>query len=258
MDNKSFTLIEILIVIIVVGILSTFVLVISNNITESSRDAQRKHDVDNLQKLILSYKTLYGLAPIEATECDIRNDASGCTILKAALIPDHAQLFPTDPSGTYYTYQSADGTDFTIKASLSNDYFYEYKYSNGFSEYTNLAHQDFGGTCVVSHACSPGSCWGVVNGTDICYQPRDALTTLTRTWTELKYITRIEWRAGGTETPRTWYLDVYDGSNWQQVDTVTTGTSELRNVNIGYNISAVRIRRAVSTNWHTYYELYAY
>lgn len=135
MNNKSFTLIEILVVIVIIGILSGFILILTNNVTDSIYDAERKHDIDNLQKLILSYKTLFGTAPIEATECDIRNDASGCTTLKSALIPEHVQSFPTDPSGTYYKYQSADGSDFTIKATLSNGYTYQYQYSNGFSEY---------------------------------------------------------------------------------------------------------------------------
>lgn len=138
MNNKSFTLIEILVVIVIVGILSSFILVSTNNITESTYDTERKHDIDNLQKLILSYKTLYGSAPVEATECEIRNDASGCTTLKAALVPDHTQSFPTDPSGTYYTYQSTNGGDFAIEAVLSNGHIYQYSYSLGFSEAEEL------------------------------------------------------------------------------------------------------------------------
>lgn len=122
----------------------------------------------------------------------------------------------------------------------------------------NLAHQNLGGTCVDSHACATGSCWDVVNGTNSCYQQRDTLTTLTRTWTAPKYIAKIEWSAGGTVNQRLWYLDVYDGTKWITVDQVITGTSELRTVYTGYDISAIRIRRAISVNWHSYYTLRAF
>lgn len=143
MNLKSFTLIEVLVVIVVVGILSSFLIVATNNITESTNDAKRKNDIASLQKLLLSYKTMYGNAPIEATECDIRNDASGCTTLKSALVPDHTQLFPTDPSGTYYKYQSTDGSDFTVKATLSTNYKYQYSYSSGFSEIEPFTYVEF-------------------------------------------------------------------------------------------------------------------
>jgi prepilin-type N-terminal cleavage/methylation domain-containing protein len=135
MNQKSFTLIEILVVIVIVGILSGFVLVISSSATDSANDAKRKHDIESLQKVILSYKTLYGLAPQEADECEVGND---CTNLQDSLISANyfssEEAMPKDPDETYYTYESDDGTDFTLKGNLSNSYVYRYEYSTGFSE----------------------------------------------------------------------------------------------------------------------------
>lgn len=135
MNKKSFTLIEILVVIVIVGILSGFVLIISNSVTDSANDAKRKNDINSLQKVILAYKTLYGLAPQEADECEIGND---CSNLQNSLISadyySSTGSMPRDPDGTYYTYESDDGTDFTLKGDLSNSYVYQYQYSVGFSE----------------------------------------------------------------------------------------------------------------------------
>lgn len=103
MKQKSFTLIEILVVIVIVGILSGFVLIISSNVVDSANDAKRKNDINGLQKVLLSYKTLYGLAPQESDECEIGND---CTSLQGSLIPEYyssAASMPRDPDGTYYT-----------------------------------------------------------------------------------------------------------------------------------------------------------
>jgi prepilin-type N-terminal cleavage/methylation domain-containing protein len=135
MNKKSFTLIEVLIVIVVIGILSSFIMISLNSVRDSADDAKRKNDISSLQKILLAYKTLYGLAPQEASECEIGNN---CTNLQNELISANyyasEQAMPKDPDGTYYTYESDDGTDFTLKGSLSNSYVYQYEYSTGFSE----------------------------------------------------------------------------------------------------------------------------
>lgn len=256
--NKSFTLIEILVVITVVGTLSSFLVIGTNNIIDIANDSKIKHDIANLQKAIISAK---GSGDFVIKSCEIGN---GCTELESVLVPTYyssTSAIPRNPNGTYYKYSSTDGKNFVVRGILSNETPYIYDYELGYmNNPINIADQSYGGTCAVtSGSCYSGSCWGVVNQVNsYCYVTSDTQTILTRTWTELKFIRRIDWSAGGTQFVRTWYLDVYNGSTWTQVDTVATATFELRSVDIGYDISAMRIRRGTNINWHSYLELHAY
>ena len=131
---KGFTLIEVLVVIVIVGILSSFLIISISNVITLADDAKIKNDINSLQKVLLSYKTLYGLAPQESDECEIGNN---CTVLQGDLIPNYyssVNSMPRDPAGAYYKYQSTNGSDFTLKGTLSTNYTYQYNYSSGFSE----------------------------------------------------------------------------------------------------------------------------
>lgn len=59
--NRSFTLIEILIVIVIIGIISTLIIVSFSNIINSANDSKRKHDMDTLQRNLLFYKSINAL-----------------------------------------------------------------------------------------------------------------------------------------------------------------------------------------------------
>lgn len=263
MSQNSFTLIEILVVITIVAILSSFVLITSNGITNLVYDSKLKHSIASLQKAIIEAR---GSGNFVIKSCEIGNTwGDGCSEVEAILVPTYyssTSAIPRNPDGTYIKYSSTDGTNFILKGKLSDGTAYIYDYELGFmNNPTNIANQTVGGTCTLSPgSCSSSTCWDVVNGTTSCYVTADSQTTLTRTWTELKYIRRIDWSAGGTAPwgARVWYLDVYNGSTWTQVDTVTTQYWALRSVDIGYNISAMRIRRGTNINWHSYIEFYAY
>jgi len=136
MNNRSFTLIELLVVIAIVGILSGIVLMSSSGAVNSAQDTRIKKDIDSIRKVILSYKALYGVAPIEDPVCNIGSD---CSQLSSDLLAMNPSIsFPTNPLGGYYTYYSADGGDFAIEAVLSNGHIYQYSYSLGFSEAEEL------------------------------------------------------------------------------------------------------------------------
>ncbi len=141
MNNKSFTLIELLVVIAIVGILSGVVLMSSSGAVNSANDVRIKNDIDSIRKALLSYKALYGAAPVEEDVCDI---GSTCSQLSSDLLAINPNIsFPTNPLGGYYTYESDDGSDFTVKSILSNNYTYQYQYSNGFSEIEPFAYIEF-------------------------------------------------------------------------------------------------------------------
>ncbi len=137
MNNRSFTLIELLVVIAIVGILSGIVLMSSSGAVNSAQNARIKNDIDSLRKVILSYKAYYRLAPIEDPACNIGSDCSQLASDLLAIDPNIS--FPTNPSGGYYRYYSANGTTFTITADLPNSRTLVYDFQNGYSEYASLA-----------------------------------------------------------------------------------------------------------------------
>ncbi len=129
MKNKSFTLIEVLIVIVIIGILSGFIIVSINNVIDSTKDTKRKKDMDSISKALMTYFILKGSYPIES-ECNIENN---CTTLKAEIEAlNGATSFPKDPDGGYYTYQS-DGTDYVVKTIVSDGRVYSYNPIIGYS-----------------------------------------------------------------------------------------------------------------------------
>lgn len=133
--NKAFTLIEIILVVVIVGIVSGFVFFNLSSNVEAAKDTTRRNAVSTLKTAILATNE-GGYFPVQATQCEIGND---CTNLQTALVPEFyssVESIPKDPSGIYYTYQTTeDGTDFAIEAELSTGYVYQYEYSSGFSEY---------------------------------------------------------------------------------------------------------------------------
>ena len=125
-QQKAFTLIELLIVVVVISILAGFISIQVNNSINTGKDTKRKSDIELLGNAIISYSAdNYSRLPI---------DADGCTIGEtcSAEINDAFKLalpnLPTDPnSGVKYSYQTpADGSDCTISATLSTGSTYHY------------------------------------------------------------------------------------------------------------------------------------
>ncbi|MDD5752867.1 MAG: DUF2341 domain-containing protein [Candidatus Pacebacteria bacterium] len=137
-QTKSFTLIEVLVGIVVVGILSSFIIVSVSSFIDDANDSKRKKDLDSIATSLLTYKTLTGSYPIEESDCNIGDG----TCLDELTESGYATNFPIDPDNTTrYTYTS-DGTTYTIKASLSNNQTLTYNPDTGYSEYQGLAGLD--------------------------------------------------------------------------------------------------------------------
>ena len=65
--DRGFTIVELLIVIVVIGILATLVLTTYNGIQEKARDTKRKTDVNAMQSQIEAYQAENGKYPFLAT-----------------------------------------------------------------------------------------------------------------------------------------------------------------------------------------------
>lgn len=63
LNNRGFTVIELLIVIVVIGILATLVVTTYSGIQEKNRDTQRKTDINNLRAKIETYQAQSGNYP---------------------------------------------------------------------------------------------------------------------------------------------------------------------------------------------------
>jgi len=121
MNKRGFTLIELLVVIAIIGLLSTLAVVALGSARTKARDSKRLSDLKQVQTALELYYTDQGAYPIVssttmgATSTACLNasgfGAAGCAT-------PYMGLVPTDPGSGSYSYVSADGTDYTITATL--------------------------------------------------------------------------------------------------------------------------------------------
>jgi type II secretion system protein G len=113
--NLGFTLIELLVVITILGLLSTVGLGSFRSSQIKGRDAQRKHDLGQIQKALEMYFNDYGKYPStgELPAGGVEwEDAQGTLYMKSV---------PGDPRGGSYCYESSDGTYYKLYAKLENE-----------------------------------------------------------------------------------------------------------------------------------------
>ena len=119
MNRKAFTLIELLIVIIILGVLAA--LITGNFFTslKKGRDAKRKADLEQVQRALEMYyedkRTYPTFAfPFGSKLCE----NVGCEASEKV----YMQKVPDDPvSGKDFQYLSSDGTDYKLFACLENN-----------------------------------------------------------------------------------------------------------------------------------------
>lgn len=122
MNKKGFTLIELLVVIAIIGLLSTLAVVALGSAREKARDSKRLSDLKQVQTALELYYTDQGSYPTAVAAVTLGSTnfaclnangfgASGCTSAYMGLVP-------TDPGSNSYSYISANGTTYTISATL--------------------------------------------------------------------------------------------------------------------------------------------
>jgi general secretion pathway protein G len=116
----GFTLLELLIVIVIIGILALLIIPNITSAPKKARDTQRKTDLKAIQKGLEEYFISNNAYPVSASA------SLADTALAAALesgSPAILKPVPKDPKNVspwQYGYQSAAGTDFTLTSCLEN------------------------------------------------------------------------------------------------------------------------------------------
>lgn len=136
--RKSFTLIELIVVIGIIAILSGLGASAYNGFQQSARDTRRKNDLKTITSALNAYYANNGRFPPPSSAC-----TSGCCHVKstagsdwiAALVPDYIEELPVDPinkptsdnqpwlnSNYGYTYGnlSTDGQTYDLTTRLEN------------------------------------------------------------------------------------------------------------------------------------------
>lgn len=111
--SKGFTLIEILVVITIIGILSSVLITAINPIAQRNkgRDAQRKADVRQIQSALEFYRSDAGSYPASVT-CNQAISYNGTTYMSKA---------PCTPDGSSYRYSvNAASTTYCLRACMEN------------------------------------------------------------------------------------------------------------------------------------------
>lgn len=107
MKRRGFTIVELLIVIVVIGILAAVTIVAYNGIQKRARDAARTGDISSLMKAIEIYKADNGVYPNPCGGNDVGCALSG---LGSYLVPQYISRLPVDPNPST-PYQYVKGAD---------------------------------------------------------------------------------------------------------------------------------------------------
>lgn len=144
-NKKGFTIVELLIVIVVIGILATLVIVTFTGIQQKARNTQRQTDIKAVQGYVESFYAEFGFYP---TASDLNTGTFRSAYLKG--LDPHALSDPKQPNdggaisatavaaGTYqYSYAT---TGDTAACSASTDLTSGAPTDNGCTKYTLSAN----------------------------------------------------------------------------------------------------------------------
>lgn len=110
--SKGFSIIELLVVISIIGLLSSIILVQVQSSRSRARDAERESEIKSIQNALAIYVVNKGNYPIYS------GALNGLDLVSTELRDNDAvSQIPTDPinSGNYiYSYVSADGAAYTL------------------------------------------------------------------------------------------------------------------------------------------------
>ena len=132
LKNQGFTIVELMIVIVVIGILATLVITTYNGVQSKARDTKRQTDINAIQGQVEAYNTNAGYYP---TLTNLNTPAWRATNLKgldSSALQDpqgSAQTLVASPAAKSYAYAALPAgcdnvttncTSYTLTATLEN------------------------------------------------------------------------------------------------------------------------------------------
>lgn len=106
-DQKGFTIVELLIVIVVIGILAAITIVAFNGVQTRARDTARTSDIRGVQKALEMYRADNSVYPSVGTD----NIGYNLSTLATALVPTYISKLPNDPKTGSANYQYVRGSE---------------------------------------------------------------------------------------------------------------------------------------------------
>ncbi|OGL21582.1 hypothetical protein A2707_06130 [Candidatus Saccharibacteria bacterium RIFCSPHIGHO2_01_FULL_45_15] len=119
--SRGFTIVELLIVIVVIGILAAIVIVAYQGVTNRAKFSQKHNDIKTIQKLILSYHATYGnYPPLPAGGFTYQRSVGDSFI--PGLVPEFTSKLPSITDGptasgnnnTYAYSSDSTGSTYTL------------------------------------------------------------------------------------------------------------------------------------------------
>jgi len=126
--SKGISSLEIIMVMVIMFSLMAIIMIATLNVVSAANDAERKSNIAQIMKIILTIRINKGAFPVETTECSIGKD---CYNLDEALRKQKLDEIPKDPRGgeSYYKYQS-NGKTFILKCWMEDSSEYVYNSLN--------------------------------------------------------------------------------------------------------------------------------
>ncbi|HOI60325.1 MAG TPA: prepilin-type N-terminal cleavage/methylation domain-containing protein [Candidatus Pacearchaeota archaeon] len=157
---KSFTLIEILVTIVIIGILASVIMISTSSSIDKTKDSIRRNDLGMISRGLRAYEGEHGSYP--ALSCKI--GTTGCL---TDLVPEYISSLPLDPVSGNYGYSST-GSEFMLLAKGSTGPI-TYTDSNGFDGSIIATARHYGyssdwnsSTVISTDDATNGALWGYV------------------------------------------------------------------------------------------------